>query len=134
MRTARTIGIAPDGTEKIIHPATTPIVEQLESFRGFADKLPKEFDVIAFQPSDGPQRLLRAGINAGLKDAEERAEAKAKHAEKWHKQQADTRAAKEKAEADERQKHIDAANAAKEAAKKSLLAGTKPTITTQKPK
>lgn len=130
-RSARTIGIKDDGSEVIIHPKATSITTQLADWQKIATTgLPKGFVTVEFQPSDGPVRTFSKGTLVSTKEAEARAEQKQKDAATWHKKQADERAAKEKSEAAERQKLIDAANAAKEAAKKAIVSN-KPTTTTK---
>lgn len=129
MRTARTIGIKEDGTEVILHPKTTCITVQLADWNQIAaNGIPKGYVAVEYQPSDGPVRVLSRATLVSVKEAEARAEAKQKDAAAWHKKQKDAQEAKEKAETEARQKQIDAANAAKEAAKKAIVSN-KPTTT-----
>lgn len=129
MRTARTIGIKEDGTEVILHPKSTCITKQLAEWNKIAAAgIPKGYAAVEYQTSDGPVRTLSKATLVSVKEAEARAHDKQKNAEAWHKKQADERAAREKAEAAERQKKIDASNAAKLAARTALLNPT-PTIT-----
>lgn len=131
MRTARTIGIDEGGKETIIHPKSTCITKQLAEWNQIATNgIPKGFVSVEYQTSDGPVRSLSKATLVSVKEAEARAAAKQKDAAAWHKKQKDAQEAKEKAEAAERQKLIDAANAAKEAAKKAIVSN-KPSTTTK---
>src|SRR5690349_7298891 len=121
MRTARTIGIAEDGKETIIHPKTTPVTKQIaDCAKMVADGLPKQFVLVELQTSDGRVKEYRNGISAGVKAAQDRAAVKLRDREKILNQQAEARKKQEAEKAKEAQKRIDAANAQKEAAKKAV--------------
>lgn len=131
MRTARTIGIKPDGTEVLIHGSSVPLAKQAGGFREMSVKgIPKDYAEVHFQRSDGVLKRLRNGVNAAVKDAQARIKDKLENSEKWIKQQAEFRNKAVKAAQAERQKQIDAVNAPKEAAKKAKAAAAQTTTTT----